>query len=194
MYEDWYSLNLLNHSLEEPCLEHLHGDPNKPHEATGHALTASAHLLCVAPRSPSQSPASLNVPLPAYDKTSSAVLDRLLSLSPDLSADGEVTPIQAWNHIRCQPQFANVGARSLRNLAEQLRDAAKCHGYAANSALHITEIVFLTNTTGLELLLIRRLSRGCSQRHYAQGGHFDILIGRYCTMLYNIQEEFGLVR
>ncbi|KAH7014569.1 uncharacterized protein B0I36DRAFT_338904 [Microdochium trichocladiopsis] len=31
--------------IEEPCLHHVHGDPKKPDEPSGHAMTATAHLL-----------------------------------------------------------------------------------------------------------------------------------------------------
>ncbi|KXJ88054.1 hypothetical protein Micbo1qcDRAFT_207803 [Microdochium bolleyi] len=33
--------------IEEPCLDHIHGDPKKPDEPSGHAMTATAHLLCL---------------------------------------------------------------------------------------------------------------------------------------------------
>jgi hypothetical protein len=56
------------------------------------------------------------------------MLERLLSLAPDLSDEGEMTPIQAWNNIRCRPNFGGLTARSLGILAERLKKAVKCHG------------------------------------------------------------------
>jgi hypothetical protein len=56
------------------------------------------------------------------------MLERLLSLAPDLSDEGEMTPIQAWNNIRCRPNFGGLNARSLGILAERLKKAVKCHG------------------------------------------------------------------
>jgi hypothetical protein len=56
------------------------------------------------------------------------VLESLLSLSSELASDREVTPVQAWNYIRCRPQFGGLEVGSLARLARKLRDAVKCHG------------------------------------------------------------------
>ncbi|KAJ4209705.1 hypothetical protein NW759_013349 [Fusarium solani] len=116
--------------IEEPCLDHLHGDVKKPHEPGNHALTASAQLMaaCDYP-----SPTNRCTPLasPNFGNTPTTMLERLLSLAPDLSDEGEMTPIQAWNNIRCRPNFGGLNARSLGILAERLKKAVKCHGFGA---------------------------------------------------------------
>ncbi|KAJ1323552.1 AP-1-like transcription factor [Microdochium nivale] len=33
--------------IEEPCLGHIHGDPKRPDDPSGHAMTATSHLLCL---------------------------------------------------------------------------------------------------------------------------------------------------
>ncbi|KAK4074762.1 uncharacterized protein Triagg1_4911 [Trichoderma aggressivum f. europaeum] len=115
-------------TLERPCLNHLHGNPKKPLEPHGHALTttvqlqASLSLPPIDPRNP--------VP-PSYQNAPAAVLDRLLNLAPSVSPDGDVTPIQAWHFIRRQPQFGGFEVQRLNRLAERLREAAKCHGFGA---------------------------------------------------------------
>ncbi|KAI8713976.1 hypothetical protein NCS52_01116700 [Fusarium sp. LHS14.1] len=116
--------------IEEPCLGHLHGDVKKPHEPGNHALTASAQLMaaCDYP-----SPTNRCTPLvsPSFGNTPTTMLERLLTLAPDLSDEGEMTPVQAWNNIRCRPNFGGLNARSLGILAEKLKKAVKCHGFGA---------------------------------------------------------------
>ncbi|KEY72616.1 hypothetical protein S7711_06252 [Stachybotrys chartarum IBT 7711] len=118
--------------IEEPCLGHLHGDPQKPNDPTGHALTASAQLACISNHSTSAtqraylSPPATTTP---YLSAPEAMLERLLSLAPDLSCDGEITPIQAWNIIRSRPQFAGLDVQKLYMLSEALRKSVKCHGF-----------------------------------------------------------------
>lgn len=114
-----------NNRLEEPCLGHVHGDPTKPDEPNGHALTTTSQLLHVCQPSLREEPHALGV---SYRSAPEAMLVRLLSLSPDLSSEGEITPIQAWNNILCRPHFGGTDTQSLRILAEKLRDAVKCHG------------------------------------------------------------------
>ncbi|KAL0932496.1 uncharacterized protein CTRU02_213449 [Colletotrichum truncatum] len=115
-------------TIERPCLDHLHGDPEKPEKPNGHALTASAQLYAVAPdftgvtnyqRWASQEAAPIEL------------LSRLLSLSSNLCADDELTPAQAWNHVRGQPQFGGLDIRKCQALANKLREAVKCHGFGA---------------------------------------------------------------
>ncbi|KAM0318091.1 hypothetical protein ACHAPQ_010810 [Fusarium lateritium] len=116
--------------IEEPCLGHFHGDPKKPDEPANHALTASAHLVAacdyLSPTSNSPPPVS-----PAFGNIPKAMLDRLLALAPDLSDEGDLTPIQAWNSIRCRPNFGGFDIRSLGTLATKLKKAVKCHGFGA---------------------------------------------------------------
>ena len=65
----------------------------------------------------------------SFQEAPAAMLERLLNLSPILSSDGEITPIQAWNYIRAQPYFTGLKPRLLGKLGERLRSAVKCHGY-----------------------------------------------------------------
>ncbi|KAI0597469.1 hypothetical protein F4775DRAFT_560332 [Biscogniauxia sp. FL1348] len=115
-------------TLESPCLGHLHGDPDQPDEPNGHALTTSAQLQF-------SSPSSHTKPHEPRAKSShhppEAVLSRLLDLAPSLCSDGEVTPIQAWNYVRCHPRFGGAAVRSLRHLEERLRSTVTCHGFGA---------------------------------------------------------------
>ncbi len=62
------------------------------------------------------------------------MLDSLLALSSQLCADGEVTPVQAWNYIRSQPGFETLDVLRLRMLADSLGHAIKCHGYVSCSS------------------------------------------------------------
>jgi hypothetical protein len=113
------------HRLESPCLDHLHGDPEKPEDAAGHALTASAQLVSMYPQSSMNtqtSRAALCRQIP------STMLDSLLKLSNQLCLTNEVTPVQAWHQIRCQPNFGGLQVKNLRILAERIRDTIKCHG------------------------------------------------------------------
>ncbi|KAF6832963.1 hypothetical protein CMUS01_06729 [Colletotrichum musicola] len=112
-------------TVERPCLGHIEGDRTKPHEPTGHALTVSAQLLFAAPNSFSD---SHGISPASYEGTPSAVLDRLLDLSPDLCSEGELTPAQAWHYIRSQPNFGGIKIESFQILAARLREAVNCHG------------------------------------------------------------------
>ncbi|KAL7944473.1 hypothetical protein V8C42DRAFT_326868 [Trichoderma barbatum] len=115
-------------TLERPCLNHIHGNPKKPQEPHGHALTTTVQLqssLSLPPINPK------NPVPPSYHNAPAAVLERLLNLAPSVSADGDVTPIQAWNYIRHQPHFGGFEMQSLNKLAERLREAAKCYGFGA---------------------------------------------------------------
>ncbi|KAL8365546.1 hypothetical protein RB595_004389 [Gaeumannomyces hyphopodioides] len=123
-------------TIERPCLGHIHGDPSKPDDPDGHALTVSSHMLCVsgggAPAArQQQQPPPPPPPGTVCRDVPSAVLESLLSLSSELAAEHEVTPIQAWNSIRRRPQFGGLEVRSLGRLAKSLRDAVKCHGFGA---------------------------------------------------------------
>ncbi|KAI9158085.1 Isoflavone reductase-like protein [Paramyrothecium foliicola] len=126
-------------TIEEPCLDHIHGDPDKPDEPNGHALTASAKLLCANSCRPARVPAQAPIhshPIPPssnplIQNPPAEILERLLSLAPDLSSENEITPVQAWNSIRRQPQFGGLDIERLRVLGENLRTAVKCHGFGA---------------------------------------------------------------
>ncbi|KAL6871210.1 hypothetical protein J3F83DRAFT_646558 [Trichoderma novae-zelandiae] len=123
-------------TLESPCLGHIHGNPKKPHEPSGHALTTTSQLhacLSLPPIDPE------NPEPPSCQNAPAAVLERLLNLAPSVSGDGDVTPIQAWHYIRRQPFFGGFEMQSVRRLAERLRDAAKCHGFGAAVQMGVFE-------------------------------------------------------
>lgn len=67
--------------------------------------------------------------IPSSDQAPAALLSRLLGLSPVLCAEGEITPVQAWNYIQQQPGFGGFELGRVRNLAEKLRTQVQCHGY-----------------------------------------------------------------
>lgn len=118
---------LRRHSrLEEPCLNHIHGDPEKPDHPNGHALTISSQVLSISPSS-SQSPASEALK-EACANAPASILQRLLALATNLAIEGEVTPVQAWNRIRHQPQFDQFDADGLMVLTKKLSQTVKCHG------------------------------------------------------------------
>ncbi|KAL1866718.1 hypothetical protein Daus18300_006662 [Diaporthe australafricana] len=117
-------------TLERPCLEHLHGDPDKPHDPSGHALTLSSQACAVTCPSNTTSPVSPESieqhALPA------AMLENLLALSTEVcNSDDQITPVQAWNLIRSQPHFGGFELHGLRTLAESLMGTIKCHGFGA---------------------------------------------------------------
>lgn len=60
-------------------------------------------------------------------------VERLLELSGRLPLDGEVTPVQMWNHIRRHPQFAHFKAEDLETLKIALTQHVKCYGYVSIS-------------------------------------------------------------
>ncbi|KXX75007.1 hypothetical protein MMYC01_209366 [Madurella mycetomatis] len=111
-------------ALEEPCLGHIHGDPNHPEQPNGHALTVSSQLLFL----PSPSPPDAKALSEARAKAPASILNRLLALSASLGLENEVTPVQAWNRIRCRPQFGQLGVDRLQSLTRKLGEAVKCHG------------------------------------------------------------------
>ncbi|KAG8676460.1 hypothetical protein FPOAC1_002464 [Fusarium poae] len=134
--------------IEEPCLDHLHGDLDKPYEPSNHALTASAQLIAACDYS---SP-TISSPPPistTFNSLPTQMLERLLSLAPDLSGEGEVTPIQAWSIIRSRPDFGGLDTRSLSALARKLKKAVKCHGFGAVVKESVFEgLVYETLTDG----------------------------------------------
>lgn len=121
----------LRFRLETPCLEHLHGDPDKPQDPTGHALTLSSQACAVSCPSDTTSP----VPSESIDQHAlpAAMLENLLALSTEVCVtDDQITPVQAWNIIRSQPHFGGYELHSLQALAEILREVIKCHGYVVS--------------------------------------------------------------
>ncbi|KAK4141696.1 uncharacterized protein C8A04DRAFT_30683 [Dichotomopilus funicola] len=116
--------------IEEPCLGHIHGNPKTPEEPSNHALTATSQLLSL---SSSSTPPPKRSSLLPVQNTPAGILDRLLTLAPEVvtNSETEVTPIQAWDEIQRKPMLGNLDLRGLMALAERLRDAAKCHGFGA---------------------------------------------------------------
>ncbi|KAK4075529.1 hypothetical protein Purlil1_12654 [Purpureocillium lilacinum] len=143
--------------IEEPCLGHIHGNLAKSDEPNGHALTTSAQLLASS-HAPTYTPgAALLAPLP-YHVAPVALLERLLSLAPDLSTYGEVTPIQAWNRIRYRPDFQGLDVHVIYTLADKLKEAAKCHGFGAVVQQTVLESLIC------ETLIPRRFGRSRTKR------------------------------
>ena len=105
-------------SLEQPCLGHTSGNPNKD-IPSGHALTAQAPLLSAAP-SDLSSTSSWQVP--------AVEIERLLELSSNLNLFGEVTPVQAWSRIRSCPGFEHLDRDGLEGLKFALMAEVQCYG------------------------------------------------------------------
>ncbi|EXF79882.1 hypothetical protein CFIO01_05249 [Colletotrichum fioriniae PJ7] len=116
--------------LESPCLEHIHGDPKKPDDSTGHVLTVSARTLSLHADS-SRPNEKGRIDAPSYQGAPRDILERILALSPHVCFDGEMTPAQAWEYIRSQPHFGGIELRRLWELADRLREGIKCHGFGA---------------------------------------------------------------
>jgi hypothetical protein len=148
-------LIIISHSLESPCLGHLHGDPSNPEELNCHAFTASAQLL-----TPDLPPDTPPICAPGM-KDPAAILNRLLALSPEICSDTDITPIQMWNRIRQQPHSGSLALQKLRTLAEKLRDAAKCHGYVSSfptpdAQVYVSGLYVANNTIIASVPLLTR--------------------------------------
>ncbi|KAK0390832.1 hypothetical protein NLU13_0335 [Sarocladium strictum] len=123
--------------IEEPCLQHVHGDPSRPEDPSNHALTITSQLLCISSKPPPKR-ASL---LPVQD-VPGEILNRLLALAPAVtSGDAELTPIQAWDLLRRKPMIGSLDLRTVMNLAETLRDSVKCHGFGAVMELGLFDLL-----------------------------------------------------
>ncbi|KAI0401738.1 hypothetical protein F4802DRAFT_600741 [Xylaria palmicola] len=115
-------------TLERPCFDHLCHTPDKTYEPRGHALTLSGQLAKAIPGrilDPRTACETFRREVPEKS------LHSLLALSLDLCPEAEITPIQAWHHIRSQPLFGALEARKLWDLAERLLREARCHGFGA---------------------------------------------------------------
>jgi hypothetical protein len=110
-------------SLESPCLPHIDIDTSTTPE-TGHAHTVSACLLHNHPSPPGQrldSSVTWNVP--------GASIEQLLLLSKSVPlADGEVTPVQAWEYLRSHEQFAGLEVGRWEALKDKLVGFVRCYG------------------------------------------------------------------
>jgi hypothetical protein len=108
-------------TLEQPCLGHLHGDPDSPHESNNHALTVSSKLCSYA-----------STTIPSAKSAPHDILEAMLRLSPALGVPGAgLTPVQAWHKVCTQPQFARLELGTLQALATTLKDLVQCHGFGA---------------------------------------------------------------
>jgi hypothetical protein len=108
------------HSLERPCLDHTY-HPIQAGQPHGHALTLQASLLSHAPQRGCEK--SWGIP--------SAELDRLFELSGRLDLDGELTPVQAWNHILSHPEFVKLTPLGMEMLQSAIAQKVACYGYAS---------------------------------------------------------------
>ncbi|KAK9329030.1 hypothetical protein V1520DRAFT_327733 [Lipomyces starkeyi] len=113
-------------TLESPCLSHIPSNSKEPSVPTGHALTASAPLLFLAPAAQTS-----QLPTSTVWETPTAGLERLLALSSNLELKDEVTPVQAWNYIRQQPAFDGIDIDLLGRLTRKLLKHVTCHGFGA---------------------------------------------------------------
>ncbi|PSR80099.1 hypothetical protein BD289DRAFT_485206 [Coniella lustricola] len=117
-------------ALERPCWRHIHGDPDKPDDPSGHTLTASSQVCAIS--SPSCDAAQASTGSTDQQQIPAAMLENLLKLSQMLNeSDREVTPVQAWHYLRSQYQFGKLELESLLSLAQSCTDAVKCHGFGA---------------------------------------------------------------
>ena len=160
-------------SLERPCLGHLHGNLDEPEEPAGHALTVTAHVLSIGSRPPEFRPSAQPVHGAICKNVPSATLERLLGLSSELASDHEVTPVQAWNYIRCRPQFGGIEVRSLGRLAESLRNSVKCRGY---TSLPETFLALLSGVLIEKLILAKGLEL------WSNEPYFRTWSCNYCSM------------
>ncbi|KAF4952815.1 hypothetical protein FSARC_12557 [Fusarium sarcochroum] len=115
--------------IEEPCLDHIHGDPSKPDEPNWHTLTATSQILDIS-GSPAPSGNTPTVSPPDIDSCQ-AILDRLSSLAPIFTKEGQITPIQAWTGIQKWRHFGEISAHAWCLLASRLKETAVCHGFGA---------------------------------------------------------------
>lgn len=105
--------------LEHPCLHHT-GHPFISTGIPGHALTLNATALVYTPE--------IIEPNEAWSMPT-ASLERLLELSNILGLrPGTLTPIQAWQHVRRHPRFAQLTSEKFQKLVELLVKEVKCQG------------------------------------------------------------------
>jgi hypothetical protein len=107
-------------ALEKPCLSHTAPADLSCDQPSGHVLTAQAPLLAHATHS-LESTGGWSIP--------ATEIERLLSLSSQLSLAGELTPVQAWSRIRSSPEFLKLDFDSLGRLKGDLLKEVQCYGY-----------------------------------------------------------------
>ncbi|KAL7778367.1 hypothetical protein CFE70_007867 [Pyrenophora teres f. teres 0-1] len=116
-------------TLESPCLQHIDVAPSEDPNitscaSTGHSLTLSA---CVFHNHPSQPGQRQNSSTPW--EIPQASISTLLALSASIPlAESEVTPVQAWDYVRRQDQFAGLEVARWETLKEKLLGFVRCYG------------------------------------------------------------------
>ena len=118
--------------LEEPCIGHMHV-PAKAHEETNvsnnHSLTVTSRLADMGFTDGSSTTQNMQ----KEGKETRLIMQSMLALSKDLVLphSGSLTPVQAWQSVCAQPQFASLPVKTVQALGESLRDLVKCHGFGA---------------------------------------------------------------
>ncbi|KAF1974469.1 hypothetical protein BU23DRAFT_461515 [Bimuria novae-zelandiae CBS 107.79] len=121
-------------ALEAPCLGHLPQDEQTSTlTSSGHALMASATLLHHHHIS------ATDLGQVTTWTISESGVERLLELSKSIPLDGEVTPVQAWDHIRKHPQYEVLSYERLERLKSSLIQHVKCYGFGGVIAQDVFE-------------------------------------------------------
>jgi hypothetical protein len=124
-------------SLEKPCQEHKPflykrslDSPNTPEEAqfSGHALMAS----CPPPNRLVAGPGEEPYPHQTYDLPH-ADLEKLLDLSRQLVAEGQLTPIEALAQLRSHNRYRSLTREDIRGMIEDLNRKVRCYGCAKSA-------------------------------------------------------------
>lgn len=119
--------------LEEPCIGHMH-TPAKAQEegnvSNNHSLTVTSRLADMGFTDGSDKMQNM---MQREGKETRLIMQSMLALSKDLVLphSGSLTPVQAWQSVCAQPQFASLPVRTVQALGESLRDLVKCHGFGA---------------------------------------------------------------
>jgi hypothetical protein len=120
--------------LETPCLHHhkitspellITGSTG----GTGHQQMLSSPIMARSPKL-SFNPLDLGYPPEAEWTVPTAELESLLSLSPILEGEEELTPVQGWYLIRNHPWFDKASPEKLQSLSQALLPDIKCYGSA----------------------------------------------------------------
>lgn len=113
-------------SLEAPCLGHIPTTLDYE-EPSGHALMTSTTLLHHHQHH-TFSTDQIQTSSSTWTLPESSV-ERLLELSSSIPLDdSEVTPVQAWDYIRCHPQYGVLDSARLEQLKKTLVLHVKCFG------------------------------------------------------------------
>jgi hypothetical protein len=119
-------------ALEQKCLYH-HSIPSVPMLAHGDVGYGHSRMLSspIMEHSPSYSlnPLKMGWPRGTTWNVPAGELERLLSFSDQIELEGEVTPVQVWNEVRCHPNFSLMTPEALEALRDALLPNVKCLGY-----------------------------------------------------------------